>query len=211
MIEIPVVKTWDFTNLPAGMKQSDVLPESITVHLKDGNHSSVYTLTVVVERQGNKLTVKSADYVRNGDSTVYDKALFVNTYKEPDEPVPSKETVTISGEKSWNHGSNTNPPETVTLYILADGQRKISFTVDESSHWRYSFALPKYNTAGKEIVYTVDEEPIQDYRKSINGFNITNTHISVPDPNDPNQGGTSGAGGTNGASGAGNTTKENTF
>ena len=339
MIEIPIVKTWDFTNLPSGINQSDVLPDSITVHLKDGDRivetvpvkpdnngdwkytftapkyradgvteieytieevpvsgfasevdgfsikntyvapvtfdapmvekqidgdtpeiaeefhfvlsandgapmpegssdgnktvtisgaghvkfgnitytnpgtytytiaeatgsakgygydSSVYTLTVVVERQGDKLVVKSADYVRNGDSTVYDKALFVNTYEEPDDPV-FKETVTISGEKSWNHGTNTNPPKSITLYILADGQRKISFTVDESSHWRYSFALPRYNADGKEIVYTVDEEPIQDYRKSIDGFNITNTHKSVPDPNNPNQGGTGDTNGT---------------
>jgi len=327
MIEIPIEKTWDFTNLPTGMNQSDVLPNSIVIYLKDGDRivesatvkqnengewkhtftapkyeadditeidytveeeavagftsevdgfkikntyiapatfeaaivekqidgdipetaeefyfvlsandgapmpedsssqsktvtisgsgvqtfgyitytnpgtyrytivesignaegysydSSSYLLSVVVEQQGNQLVVTSAEYLKNSDSTVYDKALFINNYQKQ---VPTGETIIISGEKTWNHGTNTNPPKSITLYILADGQRKISFTLDESSHWQYSFSVPKYNADGKEIVYTVEEEALKDYTASIDGFNITNTHTSVPDPNNPN-------------------------
>jgi len=62
MIEIPVVKTWDFTNLPAGMKQSDVLPESITVHLKDGNRI-VETVSVKPDNNGDwKYTFTAPKY-----------------------------------------------------------------------------------------------------------------------------------------------------
>lgn len=33
-----------------------------------------------------------------------------------------------------------------------------------------------------EIVYTIDEEDIAGYKKEINGYNITNTHIDTPIP-----------------------------
>lgn len=127
-------------------------------------------------------------YTKQITQTAEDSFIINNTFDEADDPVPSKETVIISGEKTWNHGTNTNTPKSITLYILADGQRKISFSLDESSHWKYSFALPKYNAGGSEIVYTVKEEPIEAYRTSIDGFNVTNTHKSVPDRNNPNQG-----------------------
>jgi len=87
--------------------------------------SSIYTLTVVIELQGNNLSVKSAEYVKTNDGKVYDKAVFANIYKEPDEPRSVNETLIISGEKSWNHGSNTNPS-------LPDGT---PLTEDTSNIW----------------------------------------------------------------------------
>jgi len=167
---------------------------------------SIYTLTVVVEQQDNQLVVAKTEYVKNSGSQISDSAVFVNTYRAADEP---EDTVTISGEKSWKHGNNTNVPDSATLYIMADGQRKISFKVDESSHWNYSYTLPKYNEEGKEIVYTIEEEPVPGYSPTIHGFNITNTHDSVLGPG---TGGTpsGGNGGQDSTSGRGVKTGDTT-
>lgn len=106
-------------------------------------------------------------------------------------PPSSAGKVTIRGQKLWNHGTNpeANQPRTITIHILADGKRFISLAMNKESHWRYSLDLPKYNKDGKEIVYTVDEDAVKDYQKSIDGYDITNTHRSVSDSNNPeNQG-----------------------
>ena len=102
---------------------------------------------------------------------------------------PSTGTVTISGQKTWEHGLNPEGewPTSVTFMLFADGDLFISFAVNASTDWWYSFELPRYNADGSLIVWTVDEEEIPDYRKSINGFNITNTHISTDDPNWSNE------------------------
>ena len=48
------------------------------------------------------------------------------------------------------------------------------------SEWKYSFTdLPKY-AAGKEIVYTISEEAIEGYEVTVDGYNLTNTHVPEP-------------------------------
>lgn len=140
---------------------------------------SIYTLTVVIENSGNKLAAKTVTYVKNDENKHSDKAVFTNTYKTPS--TSSDERVEIYGEKIWNHGSNpkSKQPKAVVLHILANGQNTLSFQVDESTHWMYSFSLPKYDKQGKEITYTIDETDIKNYKKSIKGFDVTNTHKSA--------------------------------
>lgn len=145
---------------------------------------TIYTLTVLVQLEGNQLVIAAAVYAKDGEATTYDKAVFVNQYKQPDElpppPPPTDEMVTISGRKIWNHGDNPvdRQPTSIVAYVLANGNRKISFALDGKSHWQYAFILPKYDKDGKEIVYTVAEEPIGDYTSVIDGYNIINSHKS---------------------------------
>ena len=43
--------------------------------------------------------------------------------------------------------------------------------------WKYSFeGLPKYNDKGKQIVYTVRENKIANYKTEIDGYDIVNTY-----------------------------------
>ena len=52
-----------------------------------------------------------------------------------------------------------------------------SVEVTAEDEWKYSFTnLPKYS-AGNEIVYTVSEESVTGYETTINGYDITNTHV----------------------------------
>lgn len=158
--------------------------------------NSVYTLTVVVEQQENALVVTSYTYAKPGATAGGSAALFINNYDNTgDEGDPDKR-VTVSGLKSWNHGTNPEAerPDFVTLHILANGRKSLSFTVDASTHWTYSFNLPKYDKNGNEIVYTVDESDVEGYSKTINGFDITNTHRTYTGGGNTGDGGGGGSG-----------------
>ena len=45
-----------------------------------------------------------------------------------------------------------------------------------NDNWTYEFKNLPVKDNGKKIEYRVDEESVNNYSKSINGFNITNTH-----------------------------------
>lgn len=95
----------------------------------------------------------------------------MNTYVEnPD--------ITIGGEKTWNlKGQDVELPESI-IVRLKDG----SYTVeekevapDDEGRWTYSFTVPKYDTDGNEISYTVEEESVEGFIATYEGFDITNT------------------------------------
>lgn len=154
---------------------------------------TVYSLTVVVEEKNNQLIVKSITYIDNSDGSNYDKATFTNIYEKQkvDPPKPSDERITIDGVKTWNHGSNPKKeqPKSIIVQLYANGELAISYLVDDNSHWRYSFTVPKFDVNGNIINYTIDEADVKDYTKSIDGFNLTNTHKTVSDPNSPDSNG----------------------
>ncbi len=89
------------------------------------------------------------------------------------------ETTRIEIEKIWDDGDDADGlrPETVTITLLADGQAYGDpVTLNAEGHWSYAFEdLPVYKD-GNKIVYTVTEEPVEDYETTIDGFTITNKH-----------------------------------
>lgn len=144
-----------------------------------------YTITVTVEKDGDRLTARST-IQKNGKQV--SKLTFTNVYEEID----LDETVTISGQKTWNHGKNpeSNQPDHIIVMVYADGVLTQQKNVTERSDWKYSFVLPKYTKTGEEIRYAVDEADVTDYSKKIRGYDITNTYTGtgVPErPEDPVQ------------------------
>ena len=111
--------------------------------------------------------------------------VITNTYEQR---IPPSETVVVEGQKTWNHGRNPAAyrPEQIIILVYANGERHMSFVVSEAQNWRWRIVLPRFDNYGNEFVWTIDEEYIADYRKSIDGFNITNSHVSVFDPHWPN-------------------------
>ena len=90
------------------------------------------------------------------------------------------EKTTVSGSKTWDDGNDQDGkrPQSITINLLADGERVDSKTVtpDENGDWKYSFTdLDKYKN-GVEIKYTVTEDPVTDYTTTQSGYNFTNTH-----------------------------------
>ena len=88
------------------------------------------------------------------------------------------ETTTVSGSKTWEDGDNQDGkrPASITVNLLADGQKVNTQIVGEAEGWSYNFTgLPVYKD-GQRITYTVTEEAVPGYSTSLNGYNITNSY-----------------------------------
>lgn len=88
------------------------------------------------------------------------------------------ETTTVSGSKTWEDGDNQDGkrPASITVNLLANGQKVNTQTVGEAEGWSYNFTgLPVYKD-GQRITYTVTEEAVPGYSTNLNGYNITNSY-----------------------------------
>ncbi len=116
----------------------------------------------------------------DGYVTTYDGYNITNTHEI--------ETITISGRKIWNDGSNAAElrPESVMLTLCADGEEidtaEVTMTDAESPDvWSYEFVdLPAYRE-GKKISYTIMEKPVANYTAVVQGFDITNSIVPPTD------------------------------
>jgi len=92
---------------------------------------------------------------------------------ESQPPPPPPERIILSGYKLWYHRERdeTEPipvdqrPTSITLLVLADGEVILRRTITAADNWSWRIEVDKYAEDGHEIVYTVDEEIIYDYRK----------------------------------------------
>ncbi len=94
------------------------------------------------------------------------------------ENVHTPETVNIVTEKEWKDNSNNDRvrPDKITINLLADGKKIDSKTVTAEDNWSAQWLkLDKY-AAGKEIKYTISEEPVAGYESAVSGYKVTNTH-----------------------------------
>lgn len=99
----------------------------------------------------------------------------------PAPPAPTPEpTVDITGTKVWVDESNAHKtrPDSITVTLLADGS-PVNATPSWSKsgdRWTFTFSgLPKFNSGGNEITYSVQETPVQGYKSSVSGMTITNS------------------------------------
>lgn len=162
-----------------------------------------YTLTITVKKTGDVLT--ASDTLKKDGKNV-SRIVFTNTYEKVDQ----NKKITISGQKTWNHGKNPEKdrPDHIIVLLYADGTLTQQKRVTEKTNWKYSFTVPKYTSSGKEIRYEVDEESVEHYSKRLKGYDIINTYTDPPElppqpeppvdpgpptePNTPTDPGTSG-------------------
>ena len=93
------------------------------------------------------------------------------------------ETIDIPVTKVWNDGNDQDDsrPESITVRLLADGVEAASNTLTADDNWSYVFtSMNKYRN-GKEIVYTLTEDSVENYTTSIIGsasvgFTVTNSY-----------------------------------
>lgn len=77
--------------------------------------------------------------------------------------------------------------ESVTVYLKIGETTVQTATIGERNNWQYTFTgLDKYDSDGSEIVYRVEEEPVENYRTEItgdaeNGYVINNTNAETID------------------------------
>ena len=106
--------------------------------------------------------------------------------------------VVIPVTKIWK-GNGTHPDH-VNVQLFADGEKVATYTLNEANAWQHSFDMPKFNTKGEEIRYTVTEENVSGYTATTQDNPATgyvnvfvNTKNDVP-PTSPNGGGNGGGG-----------------
>ena len=115
-------------------------------------------------------------------STVFDGLDIINVWSDD-----IQDKVTISGSKVWLDYSNMDNmrPETITVYLKANGERvknskgeEAKAITSKAGGWKYSFPYqPKFDAQGNEIVYSVEEEPVDGYTTKYAGYNIINSRI----------------------------------
>jgi len=91
----------------------------------------------------------------------------------------------ISGQKTWNDNDNKNGkrPTTITVRLLRDGVEVESRIVTAGTNWEYTFQhLPLDNGYGHTYIYKVQEDGVPGYFNRVDGYNITNTPISIVPP-----------------------------
>lgn len=159
-----------------------------------------YVLTVTVMQIDGKLTAQKVLTRVDEPNKPVDKAIFNNVY------VPGLEdTLIIKGQKHWNHGDNQpqNYPSQIVVTVYANGKLFVQRQVSAVDNWQYSFELPRKDENGNEIVYTIDERPIVDYEKTVDGYDLINTYKKGANSNRPDGGSSSSSGDSSNPDGGG--------
>ena len=93
------------------------------------------------------------------------------------------EKAVVSGTKTWvdNNDQAGKRPGSIKVILnkTVDGKttKVAEKEVTAKDNWNYEFTnLPKFE-GGKEITYSIDEEAVPGYKKSIKGYNLENKYI----------------------------------
>ncbi|MDR2976141.1 MAG: Cna B-type domain-containing protein [Streptococcaceae bacterium] len=188
LISLSGKKVWKDQNNVDGLR-----PSSINVHLLANNvvaqsmevtsaENWQYSFSNLpkLDESGNAITYSVSEDPVAGYTSEADGMNLTNTHV-PNKP--AEDLIHVSGKKIWKDQNNAEGlrPASITVNLFADGNFLSSKVVGSQDKWLFSFTnLPKTNTDGKLINYTITENPVANYRSEISGTNITNTLISKP-------------------------------
>jgi V8-like Glu-specific endopeptidase len=182
-------------------------PAGITVYVKNGDF--VVWQKVVTGAAGWRWSVALPRYDSAGEEIPYtvDEAeppgytktvtgslrngfVIANTYKG----APDDQTVLITGKKTWVHGSNAEAkrPGQITVLVRNGSYVAAQRVITSADNWQWSFELPKYDSSGEELRYTVEELAVPGYAKTVSGYDIGNRFVSGGYPGDSPKTGDSG-------------------
>ena len=184
-VTISGVSLWEDAN-----DYDHIRPVTVTIRLReDGQESSVTEVSAATAwkysfaglpkyKGGTAIRYSIDEYEIDGYTSMENGTAFINIHHVdlPGKVLP--DTVTVSGRKIWNDSDNKDRirPSSITIRLLADGKEAGTKTVTAKDGWEYSFTgLPKAS-GGRAITYTIDEDKVNGYTKTVNGYNVTNTH-----------------------------------
>ncbi|MDO4283281.1 MAG: Cna B-type domain-containing protein [Clostridia bacterium] len=189
----PIKKVWNDDENSKGLR-----PENAVVSVyQNGMLYKTLTLTKKDQVSANRWEQTIEDlpqYDENGNQYLYTAKEEKVVLSNGDEYFPSILGSTITNtlrgivkyevEKKWEDNNNEagKRPEEVEIILKANGEEVRRQKLTEETNWKYTFTnLDKYDSNGKEITYTVDEEFTSEfYVKTIVGNVITNTFV-VPE------------------------------
>lgn len=127
-----------------------------------------------------EITFDSANYHESTRSVSQSDGvrIYVTNIHQPD-------TVAISGTKVWDDNDNADGvrPDHIDVVLYGNGSPMVTtaITPDANGNWKWAFeGMPKNDSNGKPIVYTMAEKPVDGYTSTVSGdakrgFTITNT------------------------------------
>ena len=185
--EVSGVKIWDDANNQDGKR-----PDSITIYLMaNGKRVDSKVVTAMdnwafkfenllkYQNGGNLIPYSIVEEKVEGYTTTYD----ANSYNVTNSYTPKQVGVSVS--KVWNDEDNQDGirPQTITINLLADGNKITSAEIGADGTWTYTFTnLPEFKDGGKRIIYTITEDPVAEYETNITRdettgiFTVTNSH-----------------------------------
>ena len=202
-IDITVNKQWADNNNEAKKR-----PESITLKVTGNGETRTQEITALNETKENTniwayTFTGLPKYDENGDEIEYiidEEGTNSYFYRKTDVNQTTRtitntfqvpvENITIVGKIEWDDNNNEaqKRPTSATLQIKNGDKLEETGIVNPGNNWTYEFSVPKYDSLGNEIKYTVDQVDLENifYNKKgitgdmTNGFIITNEFV-VPD------------------------------
>lgn len=160
-------------------------PTGNTTTLNEGNNwEGVFEDLDKYDKAGKEIKYTVVENTTNYNVTISGPVKTEDgiKYTVTNAPKTSQETTRVSVRKIWEGKTG----EKATVQLLANGSVKDTVELNESNQWSHTFDnLPKKDSDGKDIVYTVSEIAQPGYTTSItgsaeNGFTITNTWNTTP-------------------------------
>lgn len=144
-----------------------------------------YNIVITITEENNVLSA-SIDW--EGRSKDNPGILFTNTY---DETVLGTNIV-IAGTINFEHGNNKkdNYPKSVILEIYGNNELVMQKQISNKDNWKYMLEVPKYDSNGNKVVYTIKQNEIENYETKAVGYDVYNKYIGTgtPTPNNPQTG-----------------------
>ncbi|MUV38128.1 Pheromone-processing carboxypeptidase KEX1 [Lentibacillus sp. JNUCC-1] len=178
--EVPVTKTWKDDDNQDGTRS-----KAITVNLLA--NSKIVDTVVVTKTDNWKYTFTNLSKYEAGEEIEY--TITENAVEGYDTTIGGYNIVNlrvgeteVMGEKTWLDDTSEVRPDTITVNLLQNGEKISTKEVTAEDDWAYSFTdLEKFDEQGVEYEYTVEEKPVDGYKTTINGFDITNTRVGLTD------------------------------
>ena len=184
--KITVTKIWDDASNQDGKRPGNV---SFIVTGSDGK-----TYPVTFTGEGDTWTKEvEVDKLQDGGKEVtftvdenkvsgYEKSIDNENLKITNSYTPEKDKITVT--KIWDDASNQDGkrPGNVTFIVTgSDGKTyPVTFT-GEGDTWTKEVEVDKLQDGGKEVTFTVDENKVSGYEKSIDNENLKITNSYTPE------------------------------
>src|SRR5699024_9354466 len=173
--EVSGTKTWKDDNQadrPESIKVN-LLQNGIIVDTKDVTEADDWTYSFTDLEKFDKEGVAYDYSVKEHDVPGYKSKVdgfdITNTRSE-------KKSIEVT--KGWLDDNSENRPESITVNLLQNGEIIDAVEITENADWTYTIEdLETYDDNGVAYEYTVEEESVEGYETTIDGFDITNLRV----------------------------------
>ena len=148
-----------------------------------GEHNRLEKVDLILNEDEEAINIKKKkDQLKDNDK---EKMIEVNLPKTIEETKSTKDDSTemviktkIHGKKIWLDDHSKNRPDSIIVYLLADGELHDRKVVTARDHWEYSFNnIPLYDSSGEKIHYQIKEKAVEGYESKVVGHQLENLRV----------------------------------